>query len=322
MSGASPEATRPARFFERVEESGTIVQMLTPEGVPLELRVALAGDRLGAFLIDVLIIFAANALLVFGAVLATSVPLTQSWLGAFTQLALFLSWNFYFVFFELRWQGATPGKRLVGLRVVDRRGGPLSADAVIVRNLTRDVEFFMPLQALFLGGGLIGDSSGWTRLVGVLWLFVLAFLPLFNKLRLRIGDIVAGTVVVVRPRAVLLADQGAHAVAAPAALPGAAPAAPALEFQFSDEALDVYGIYELQVLEEVLRRGADGSPEGFLAMDAVADKIQRKIGWMPPGDRRPEPAAFLRDFYAALRARLEHKMLLGEKKLDKYSRKK
>jgi uncharacterized RDD family membrane protein YckC len=314
MSGASPA---PARFFERVEESGTIVQVLTPEGVPLQLRAALAGDRLGAFLIDVLILLAFNTALVVGTFFATRADLRTSWLGAFTQLTLFLSWNFYFVFFELRWQGATPGKRLVGLRVVDRRGGPLSADAVIVRNLTRDVEFFMPLQALFLGGGLIAGSSGWTRFVGALWLFVLAFLPLFNKLRLRIGDIVAGTVVVVRPKTVLLADQGAHAVAAPAAA-----AAPALAFQFTDEALDVYGIYELQVLEEVLRRGAEGGPEGFLAMDAVADKIQRKIGWMPPGDRRPDPARFLRDFYAALRARLEHKMLLGEKKLDKFSRKK
>jgi hypothetical protein len=191
-----------------------------------------------------------------------------------------------------------------------------------VRNLTRDVEFFMPLQALLFGGGLIAGSSGWTRLVGVLWLLVLAFLPLFNKLRLRVGDIVAGTVVVVRPRTVLLADQGAHAVAAPVAAPGAAPATAELQFQFSDAALDVYGIYELQVLEEVLRRGADGTPESFLAMDAVADKIQRKIAWITADGRRADPAAFLRDFYAALRARLEHKMLLGDKKLDKYSRKK
>ena len=305
-------AATPARFFERVEESGTAFEVLTPEGVPLVLRTALAGDRLGAFLIDFVILLALNTVCILGTWLATRVPLQASWLGAFTQLLMFVSWNFYFVFFELRWQGATPGKRLVGLRVVDRRGGPLSADAVIVRNLTRDVEFFMPLQALLFGGGLISGSSGWTRFIGVLWLLVLACLPLFNKLRLRIGDIVAGTVVVVRPRVVLLPDQGAHAVTAAAAV----------QFHFDDQALDVYGIYELQVLEEVLRRGQDGTPEGFLAMDAVADKIRRKIGWQAPASTRVDPAAFLRDFYAALRARLEHKMLLGERKMDKYSSKK
>jgi uncharacterized RDD family membrane protein YckC len=304
------------RFFENRDE-GTVIEVLTPEGVPLHLRVALAGDRLGAFFLDILFILVPTFALVTGTIVATGVSLRGSWLGAFTNLALFLSWNFYFMFFELKWQGATPGKRIVGLRVIDRHGGPLSADAVIVRNLTRDVEFFMPLQVL-VGGMLFSDSPGWSRLVGILWLLVLAFLPLFNKLRLRVGDIVGGTVVVTRPKAVLLTDQSAHAVA-PA---GAAPATAGVRYQFTDAALDVYGIYELQVLEEVLRRGQDGSPEGFLAMDAVCDKIQRKIAWDVIASGRVDPAAFLRDFYAALRARLEHKMLLGERKTDKYSRKK
>jgi uncharacterized RDD family membrane protein YckC len=311
----SPPASTP-RFFENRDE-GHVFEVVTPEGVPLHLRVALAGDRAAAFLLDILFILVPTVALVVGTVVATGVRLQGSWLGAFTNLALFLAWNFYFMFFELKWQGATPGKRIVGLRVIDRHGGPLSADAVIVRNLTRDVEFFMPLQML-LGGALVGESSGWSRLVGVLWLLVLALLPLFNKLRLRVGDIVGGTLVVTRPRAVLLSDQSAHAVA-PA---GAATPTAGLVYQFTDAALDVYGIYELQVLEEVLRRGADGSPEGFLAMDAVCEKIQRKIGWDTIASGRVEPAAFLRDFYAALRARLEHKMLLGERKTDKYSRKK
>jgi len=310
----SPPAA-PPRFFENRDE-GHVFEVVTPEGVPLHLRVALAGDRAGAFFLDILFILVPTFALVVGTIMATGVSLRGSWLGAFTNLALFLAWNFYFMFFELKWQGATPGKRIVGLRVIDRHGGPLSADAVIVRNLTRDVEFFMPLQVLL--GTAFDDSPGWSRFVGLLWLAVLALLPLFNKLRLRVGDIVGGTIVVTRPRAVLLSDQSAHAVAPV----GAALPTSGMVYQFTDAALDIYGIYELQVLEEVLRRGADGTPEGFLAMDAVCDKIQRKIGWDTIASGRVAPGAFLRDFYAALRARLEHKMLLGERKTDKYSRKK
>jgi hypothetical protein len=51
----------------------------------------------------------------------------------------------------------------------------------------------------------------------------------------------------------------------------------------------------------------------------VAEKIKVKIGW----DRerwRVDNDRFLREFYAALRARLEHRMLLGERKEDKYSK--
>ena len=48
-------------------------------------------------------------------------------------IALFIAFmirNLYFVTFELAWRGATPGKRMVGLRVIDRAGGPLQPSAV------------------------------------------------------------------------------------------------------------------------------------------------------------------------------------------------
>jgi uncharacterized RDD family membrane protein YckC len=295
-----------ARPFERSEE-GARVEVVTPEGVPLRFTIAPGGDRAAAFLLDFLIVLVSTFALALLAWKATGVSFGGSWLGAFTMLVWFLAWNFYFTFFELRWQGATPGKRIIGLRVIDRHGGPLGADAVIVRNLTRDLEFFMPLRTLLAGNLLFPDAPGWGRLVGSVWLLVLALLPLFNKLRLRVGDMVAGTLVVVRPKAVLLGDLGAERPA---------------RLAFTDAALDVYGIYELQVLEDVLRKGEGGTPESYLAMDAVCDKIQRKIGWDVIAAGRVDPGVFLRDFYAALRARLEHKMLLGVRKEDKYSRKK
>ena len=88
--------------------------------------------------------------------------------------------------------------------------------------------------------------------------------------------------------------------------------APATErvITFTDAQLDVYGVYELQVLEDVLRR-ADAS-----AMETVAQRIRHKIRW----ERRDEPPEpFLRAFYAALRARLEQRLLLGKRKADKHS---
>jgi uncharacterized RDD family membrane protein YckC len=296
------------------KDSGARVEVVTPEGVPLHFTIAHAGDRANAFLIDLLIIGGITLTVMIATAYAAGVSISGSWLGAFAMLLWFLLWNFYFMFFELKWQGATPGKRIVGLRVIDRHGGPLTADAVIVRNLTRDVEFFMPMQMLLLGSFIWPAAPGWARFAGVVWLLVLAFLPLFNKLRLRVGDLVAGTIVVLAPKAVLLADQSAHAVSA-------APAG-RQRYEFSDAQLDVYGIYELQVLEDVLRKGEDGSAEGYLAMDAVCAKIQRKIAWDAIASGRVDPGSFLRDFYAALRARLEHKMLLGERKEDKYSVKK
>jgi hypothetical protein len=52
-------------------------------------------------------------------------------------------------------------------------------------------------------------------------------------------------------------------------------------------------------------------------LDAVARKVQDKLGWTPPAGRRPDSAAFLRAFYAAQRARLEQRLLFGERRETK-----
>jgi uncharacterized RDD family membrane protein YckC len=121
-----------ARRAERLRE------VVTPEGVPIRFAVALAGDRLGAFLLDLALIGAI--------VLALVAPLVALFAGgvlggdlvvALAILAVFLVRTFYFAFFELSWQGQTPGKRRLRLRAVDGRGGPLSAEAIVARNLTQ-----------------------------------------------------------------------------------------------------------------------------------------------------------------------------------------
>jgi len=139
----------------------------------------------------------------------------------------------------------------------------------------------------------------WARLLSGLWLCVIALLPFFNRHHARVGDLVAGTVVVVSPKATLLPD-----------LVTARPEdrRKTGEIAFTDAQLDIYGIHELQVLEDVLRGEVPASPDLYAS---IAARIQRKIGW----SRRKavDPELFLRAFYEAQRARLEQKMLLGKR---------
>jgi len=278
-------------------------EVVTPEGVPIRFTLALVGDRLGAFLLDVVVIV--------GALLAVLVPLL--WLlakdaidgdlvGAVLLLGLFLVRTFYFTFFELTWQGQTPGKRRMGIRAVDARGGPLRAEAIIARNLTREVEVLLPLTVLFGGEWVFPGAPGLARLAAVAWALLFGFLPLFNRDRRRVGDLVAGTVVVRQPEAILLED-----------LTRRAPARAAEPPRFTDAQLDVYGIYELQTLEQVLRQRTPERPE---VLEAVAAKIRAKIGWTDPGPAEP----FLEAFYAALRGRLERRLLFGKRRETKHDR--
>jgi hypothetical protein len=112
---------------------------------------------------------------------------------------------------------------------------------------------------------------------------------------------------VVQPEPRLLPDLSA---AAPA---GGAEAAPAAALPFSEEQLDAYGIFELQVLEDLLREAGPGRVE---RQAAVAARIRKKIAW----EGALADPEFLARYYAALRARLEGKMLLGKRKADKHEK--
>jgi len=87
-------------------------------------------------------------------------------------------------------------------------------------------------------------------------------------------------------------------------------------FAFTPQQLQVYGAFELQVLEELLRRPSNAATPQIL--DDVCDKICRKIGWSEPVPRR-DVMTFLRDFYTAERAYLEREQLFGKAKADKYA---
>jgi uncharacterized RDD family membrane protein YckC len=286
-------------------------RIVTPEGVPLAFRLASGGDRAGAFVLDAL--FLILGLVVLGLLLDLAGG--GEHLTAVAIVVAFVIRNFYFVIFETRWQGATPGKRIVGIRVIDAHGGQLEAGAILARNLVREIEVWQPLALIFASDQLWPTAPGWARLLACLWVFVFAFMPLFNKDRVRIGDLLAGTRVVVAPKPVLLPDLAEKEVTQ---MWGAPAKVIQPTFAFTAEQLGIYGIYELQVLEGVLR--ADDNPAAHMeAVATVASKIAAKIKYTPEVPSHLHER-FLRDFYTALRAHLEKRMLFGQRRADKYSR--
>jgi len=286
-------------------------RIVTPEGVPLAFRLASAGDRAGGFVLDVLFMFVMLVVVSVAVALAGGGP----WLEAVGLVTVFVLRNFYFVIFETRWQGATPGKRAVGTRVIDAHGGQLEVGAILGRNLMREIEFWQPLQFLLVRDQMMPTAPGWASLIAGLWLFVCALFPLFNKDRARIGDLVAGTRVVVAPKTVLLPDLAEKEVSQ---MWGAPRKVIDPAFTFTPEQLGIYGIYELQVLEGVLR--AEANPAAHHeAVATVASKIAFKIRYPDPVPPHLQDR-FLRDFYTALRAHLEKRMLFGQRREDKFSR--
>lgn len=287
--------------------------MVTPEGVALNVTIAAAGARAGALLLDLFIIQLLSTLITLLCValailfLGSGTDFLDSdgpigLIAIFYLIANFLLLNGYFIFFELGHKSATWGKRAVGIRVASRDGSRLTAEAVIARNIVRTVELFLPLT--FLGsaeaGGTLADLTAWA---GFLWVLMFLLFPLFNKDRLRGGDVIAGTWVIQNVKKNL-----GDIVAPSAILPDGA--APTARYQFSDEDLSVYGEYELQTLENVLRSDQDD------ALEKVAASICQKIGWEPgSGDER----IFLEAYYTALRARLERSMRFGRRRKDKFS---
>jgi uncharacterized RDD family membrane protein YckC len=292
---------RPTYRRKPKDEARNPLDLVSPEGVPLTLEIALAGDRCTAFLIDVLCIAVVIVAIQLLGYLTMSMELVS-----FGLILTFLIRNFYFMFFEQRWQGATPGKRNRGLRVIDVNGGLLSVEAIIVRNLTRDVEIFLPLMLVFFPEYLWPGAPPWAIPLAGLWMLILGLMPLFNRQRRRVGDLIAGTVVIASPQVELLGDLAAPAPSSPQAVPAG-------DFVFTRDQLAVYGVYELQVLEKVLRRS--GFDEARAQMATVREKICAKIGWE---DEVKDDEKFLRAFYAAQRAHLEGRMLLGDRREDKF----
>jgi len=271
-------------------------EIVTPEGVPLTVELAEFSERAVALVLDLLICIGVTVAIVLLFIYLAAHGLSGIILFAVLNLVAFFLRVLYFIHFELSGRGATPGKRVAGIRVIDRRGGPLTASAVIARNLTRELEIFLPLGMLISASSA---TSGWGNLLVLGWLLCFLVLMFFNRDRMRAGDLIAGTLVIAMPRQRLLGDLVETRA----------------RFVFSDNQLTAYGKRELQVLEDLLRRPDDAETRELLR--DVRDRIVRKISWadpLPPA----ETAAFLRDFYTAQRAFLEREQLFGRPRADKF----
>lgn len=172
----------------------------TPENIEFAYDIAGIGSRFLAAMIDTLLIGVAEVIVIL------IVGLTSSALGlrAGTSLLAALGgllgfailWGYYIIF-ELLWNGQSPGKRVIGLRVVREGGRPITFVGSAIRNLIRVVDFLPALYG-----------------IGVLVMFV-------DRRSRRLGDLAAGTLVVKERRGVTLASLTANTVVPlPALAPG------------------------------------------------------------------------------------------------------
>jgi uncharacterized RDD family membrane protein YckC len=154
----------------------------TPEQVAIRFPLAGLGSRFLAILTDSAVQVAAYAVLILIFVLiATSAPKTTSgalshtgekWLIAGLILIHFLMYWGYFTLFETLWNGQTPGKRLLKIRVIQRSGRQITFFEAMTRNLLRII-----------------DALHGFYLIGVITM-------LSNHQHQRLGDLAAGTLIV------------------------------------------------------------------------------------------------------------------------------
>ncbi len=153
------------------------IRVVTPENIGFEYRVASPFERLVAFLIDALIM-----ILVIGVVCILSVLLFGYFgaegmgMGVALVTYFLISW-FYGGVFETFWNGQTPGKRSLGLRVLQTDGSPINAGQAVLRNFLRFVD----------------SQPFYTYLVG------LASTAMTRRYQ-RLGDLACGTMVVAEDR--------------------------------------------------------------------------------------------------------------------------
>ncbi len=292
MTAAKPKPVTPPYMVPYQDRQ--LRTLITPEGVDLKVRLADSGLRIGAFTIDIIIMIV--SLIVMSYILGliyddnTSDIVIIVWL-----LGFFFLRSFYFMAFEMGAKAATPGKRLLKIRVAARHQAKLTANAVFTRNALREIEFFLPLT--FLGAN-IATVDGWISLFGLIWCMIFLFFPLFNKDRLRAGDILAGTWVVQAPRPILSQELSETTLTS------------SDQFAFKPEQLNVYGIHELHILEDVIRLNDRNTVQD------VAQRIRQKINWQPSINEAD--IDFLKHYYTALRGRLESRLLFGKRKKNKF----
>jgi uncharacterized RDD family membrane protein YckC len=149
----------------------------TPEQTEVDFAVAGIGSRFLAVAYDTLLQILVGIVALVGIFfVALATPelghTSRIWVGAITVIFYFLLYFGYYPFFEIMWNGQTPGKRKENIRVIKDSGRPLTPAESIGRNLMRIVDILPVLYG-----------------VGILCAFL-------NKNNKRLGDLVVGSLVV------------------------------------------------------------------------------------------------------------------------------
>jgi uncharacterized RDD family membrane protein YckC len=167
----------------------TTVDIVTPENIAFHYQVAGPFRRFPAYLIDVLIRASVLfALAILSAVL--SIGLGAASMAIWILAEFVLSW-FYGGLFETYWNGQTPGKRILGIRVLSANGRPVNGYQAVLRNIMRTVDLGPMISAEILGGPPVPLIPTFA-----LGLAVMAV----NRRFQRLGDVVCRTMVVVEDR--------------------------------------------------------------------------------------------------------------------------
>jgi uncharacterized RDD family membrane protein YckC len=219
----------------------------TPERVPLHFALASIGNRFLACAIDhglqaltIIVLIVAFTLLANYSSFGDRLLNLPRWIQAVLIVLVFLILSSYFAFFEWIWNGQTPGKRWLKLRVIREDGRPVTFWEAAVRNLLRAVDM---MPAPFYSIGLIS-----------------VFVSLSDQ---RVGDVVAGTVVVREREAE--APAFAQVFASPVSDPALRRSFRPVDFVAE---LSVLTESEIQVVETFLRRRWD-----------LADMARQWMAW-------------------------------------------
>jgi uncharacterized RDD family membrane protein YckC len=253
--------------FSRLGED--VHKIEVPEHVEIGFTLAGFGSRFIAYLVDLLIMFVVVSVLFTAMVVAFIIyqkssletffkqpdPSAQSLAAAFIVsifgLALFIVSWFYFVIFEMLWDGASPGKKLMSIRVMRDEGSKVAFTTSLLRNLLRAADW---LPAFYLAGIVVMFA---------------------NKKWKRLGDIVAGTVVVKEEKAGWTPTLSIPPpAAAPALVPGSG-----LSSIFTDQVLERLGepYYNL-CLGYLKRRATLDPPRAYEIALSVARTPMQKLG--------------------------------------------
>lgn len=173
-------------------------RIITPENIAFEYRLAGPFRRFGAWSVDMLV--QAVIYLLISLVGGLFIGLELEVIGwPLIMLSVFFVMWFYGGLFEAWWNGQTPGKRALGLRVVGIQGEPISAWQAVLRNVLRyaDLLPWLPLRyflAIFFGATAL--ESDFPIPLGLIGFVSCMLTPRMQ----RLGDLASGTMVIVEER--------------------------------------------------------------------------------------------------------------------------